>query len=138
PAVHCSVMRTKSTVSGLLMRWPPYRCSVVPHPASNSTRLVVGDENVICCVRDGGPISPWPSASGEVVGLGNPFCGPAPVHVRQMACSSQKMPNLARCAAWNVSRRLAFSHVRSWMAWFFRSGAYVQALGLPALRFWYM
>ena len=68
----------------------------MPQPASNSSLLVAGDVNVICCVRDGGPISPWPSASGDVVGLGNPFCGPAPLHGRQIACSSQNAPNFAR------------------------------------------
>src|SRR6185295_3511045 len=94
--------------------------------ASNSSLLVAGDENVICCVRDGGPISPWPSASGDVVGLGNPDCGPAPLHGRQIACSSQKAPNFARAAACQVRRTLAFSQVRSWNSCRLKSGAYVK------------
>ena len=40
----------------------------MPHPASNNSLLVAGDVNVICCVRDGGPIS----LQGDPQALDNP------------------------------------------------------------------
>ena len=56
----------------------------------------------------------------------------APVHLRQIACSSQNAPNLLRGVTCQVMRPLTFSHVRSEYIWLFRSATYSHLVGSPA------
>ena len=62
-----------------------------PTPASSSSRLVTGDDQVVCCTRG----AAWllPRASGAVVAL------PPPMHDVHNRCSSQKKLNLFRADA---------------------------------------
>src|SRR5688500_18932749 len=106
---------------------------LVPRAASNSTRLVHGEDQVACWTR-WGMNAATPSASGDVVGDAEPLTEVAPVHFRQIACSSQKIEILFRGEACTVSRALSPSHVRSEYAGRSRSGTYVQTSARPA--FW--
>src|SRR4051812_43343505 len=56
----------------------------------------------------------------------------APVHLRQIACSSQNAPNLLRGVNCHVTRPLTFSHVRSEYIWPFGSALYRNVFGFPA------
>ena len=48
--------------------------------------------------------SPWPSASGAVVGDGEPLSDAVPLHVRHTGCSSHENENLFFADACHVMR----------------------------------
>ncbi len=105
---------------------------MVPSPASNSSRLVAGDDQVSCVTRSG---LYWlsPPASGEMrAGSVMPYVVPS--HARQTTCSSQKPLNLFRGVICQVMRTSPFSHVRSVYSGRLESGTYVHFALSPA--FW--
>src|SRR3954468_376837 len=101
-------------------------------PASNSSRLVAGDDHVSCVTRSG---LYWlrPPASGEMrAGSVMPYVVPS--QARQTTCSSQKPLILLRGVICHVTRTSPFSHVRSVYSGLVRSGTYVHFVGSP--EFW--
>src|SRR4030095_14205830 len=82
---------------------PAHWYELVPRPASRSSLLVIGEVHFTCWTRCGLK-SPRPSASGEVVGDGDPLNERHPVTFREIGCSSQTKGNRFRCDDCHVMR----------------------------------